>query len=136
MSKIDYLLYKKNISFFLNKPLKISAATNSLKIQRNQNSGRDNPYIWIDPSWEVFKNSYSLFSSFSYPNYMSPLYIQKHRQWCKTKRQIEGKMLLSVKLNKLNETVFQLSGGYQLRCYGYDLKLTDDDYDSWYATAS
>jgi hypothetical protein len=112
------------------------AATNSLKIQVARNSGRNKPYIWIDPSWEIFHRGQSVISSANYPHYESPLYIYKHRSWCKKKQQISGKILLSVRLNKLGQTVFRLSKGYEIVCYGYNFELNDDDYDAWYADAS
>lgn len=137
MSKIDFRMYYKQARQFRNSPLLVIAATNSLKIQLIRNSGRDKPYIWIDPSWELFHQGKSFISSSSYPDYKSPLCIHKHRAWCKKKQLISGKILLSIKLNKFGQTVFRLSGNYEIVCYGYNFQLEDDDdYDAWYATAS
>ena len=137
MSRIDFRKYYKTARKFTNSPLRIIAATNSLKIQTRRNSGRGKPYIWIDPSWELFHLGESVISSSNYPDYKGPLYIQKHRLWCKKKQKISGRILLSVKLNKFGHTIFRLSGNYELVSYGYNLELTDDeDYDGWYADAS
>jgi hypothetical protein len=108
-----------------------------LKIQTLKNCGRGKPYIWIDPSWELFHLGKSVISSLNYPDHKGPLYIQKHRLWCKKKQQVAGKLLLTVKLNKFGHTVFRLSNNYEIVSYGYNHQLIDDeDYDGWYVDAS
>lgn len=137
MSKIDFQKYGKSVRKFKYSPLLVIAATNSLKIQTRKNSGSGKPYIWIDPSWELFHLRKSVISSSNYPDHKGPLYIQKHMLWCNKKQQVSGKFLLSVKLNKFGHTVFRLSDNYEIVSYGYNLQLVDgEDYDDWYADAS
>ena len=139
MSKRDYGKYKKEISKFRYKPIRYIAATNSLKIQCCRNSGRGKPYIWIDPSWELFRNGKFYTSSRAYPYHTEPLYLNKHRMWCKKLKTLHGKLLLSVTYKQNNFVIFRFSGGVTLSSFSTDAEYdsSDDyDYDDWYADSS
>lgn len=134
MSEIDFKRYGKIAKSFENHPLNFIVATNSLKIQLCSSKGRGKPYIWIDPSWELFQHGRSIVSSSNYPDNEAPLYIHKHRAWCKKFPVVDGAMLLSVKLNKYKQTVFRFSKDMEIVSYGYNLELLNGEtYDGWYA---
>jgi len=136
MSKIDFHRYAAEARKLKHVPLVFCAATNSLKIYSKRSTLGKSAYIWLDPQWELRRFGKSIISSTSYPYHKGPLYLQKHRQWCKRKTQLSGKVLLSVNLNKFSNTVFKFSGGYEIISYGYSHELIEEDYYGWYANAS
>lgn len=136
MSKRDYRKYKREISYFRYKPVRYIAATNSLKIQCRRDSGRGKPYIWIDPSWELFKNGKFYISSRTYPYHTDALYLNKHRIWCKKLRKLQGKLLLSVTYKQNDLVSFRFSDGFTLSSFSTDSEYDSPDeydYDDWYA---
>lgn len=119
MSKIDFQKHYKLARQLRLYPLKITAFTNTLMLKRKSDFTNDKLYIWIDPSWVIFYRGKKVISSADYPHHKEPLCKQKHDLWCKKKNKISNTILLSVKLNKNQHTVFRLSGGYEIVSYGY-----------------
>jgi len=133
VSRRDYIHYKKYLSEFRLKHIQYIAATNSLKIQVRGRTGRGKPYIWIDPSWSLFKNNLRILSSYDYPNHTEGLYLLKHNTWCKKLRILQGKQLMSVSLTPFKSTVFKFSSGFELYSYSGELEEGEYDFDDWYA---
>ena len=134
MSKRDYLNHKNCLKAFRGKPVTYIAATNSLKLQDSRNAGRGKPYIWLDPSWALFKNGKELANSREYPYHTESLYLLRHRNWCKKIRMLHGKNFLSLKLEIGNVSVFKFSCGYEIHSYASTYTDIESDYDDWYSS--
>jgi hypothetical protein len=133
VSKRDFLNYRKCFTTFKGKPIRYLAATNSLKLQNARNTGRGKPFIWIDPSWCLFKLGVAITCSYEYPYHTESSYLLKHRIWNRKIRLLHAKKLLSIKCLANKVTTFKFSGGYEIHSYPSESEEADSSYDDWYA---
>ena len=137
MSKADYKKDYRGLSYFKGNKVRIITATNSLKLQRSSNRGRNRPYIWIDPSWSLDKYGKEISSSLSHPWHESGSYKIKFKKWCKSFNQVQGKILQKVKLLEGGTTKFVFSDGFVLFSYPSTSSIEDEqDYDDLYAEST
>jgi hypothetical protein len=134
MSEADYQRDKLAAQYFERRKTRIIAATNSLKLQRENQRGKDEPYIWVDPNWRLFRGNEYICSSGDYPWHTKPAYLLKHRIWGERFRVIQGQRLLKVFLRFDGVTVFRFSGGFVIYSDPSQSSIVDEqNYDDWYA---
>ena len=137
MSKRDYKKDFRNLSYFTGRKIRIITATNSLKLQRSNNRGRNRPYIWIDPSWSLEINGKEISSSWSHPWHECGAYKIKFKTWCKSFNLVQGQTLQKIQLLGNGTTKFKFSNGFVLFSYPSSSSLDEgQDYDDWYAEST
>ena len=134
MSRYDFFKYAGVAGEFRYGRLTAIFATNSIKLYRRSTNNRRAQYMWIDPSWELWRGQSAIIFSGSYPNPSKPGGQWAERVWLKEAGALGTRRFLGVSLTFDGYADFRFSDFWTIRAAGLSRAREDEQwYDDWYA---
>ena len=120
--------YEKDLEIiegFVGKECERTLACNTLKIR----FGEKNPYIWIDPPWQLFRNEVKITASIDYPEEE-----EGFRVWSETLNPLNRTVLTKYDYSVKDGLSLYFSNVYRLNApTTLDVIDAEDFYSHWYA---